>query len=552
MLKYVKMGAKQDLVDYIKYMVLGRKRIGMLISLIVISLAGLIFFQGLLLRDAIQSREQTFNNNVAIALNSTNELIEAHHAATVIIDVTGDIQKLDSVRITVNADDHTIQDTLKSKLIVIKADTVLTKESSIDSTTFKHIIQSGKLDSICIDDLRSCTDTSIINTDQYQLSVANDSTGNIIKIIGAVTNNRVEFVQKILNQLWISEIIPIESRLDSALIDSSLAQSLNDVNIDLDYVFGVKLGESDSVIMSSADYINNLMNSNYKSSLFPFDVVSKKAELLLYFPDRQVYLWKQILPMLLIIGVFMLIIIATFTYTIKVILMQKRNETLMADFVNNMTHEFKTPISTIALATEAILRKDMISDNEKVTRFSKMIRDENKRMQHQAEKILHMASMENGDITLKLDPVDIHQVIRESIDNISLSIQNNNGSVSFDDKANNSIIHADKVHLVGIINNLLDNAVKYSPDKPEIYISTLNANDGIYIRISDKGIGISKSDLKMVFNKYFRVSSGNIHDVKGFGLGLSYVKLMVEAHGGTVDIKSQSENGTRVELFFPQ
>ncbi len=552
MLNYVKLSAYRWIFAYINYMILGTKKVGTLIALIVVSLAGLIFLQGLLLRDAIKSREQTFNNNVATALNSAIDLIEVHQAVSVIIDVAGDLDDLDSMTITVDADDSSMADTVRSKLILFKADTVITREGCFDSTIFSTCIQNGTLDSINLLDKRRRNDIEIFKTEKHKFKTGSDSSASSIKIFGAITDSRVDFMQRVLSQMWVSESVPVESRIDSALIDSSLTRSLAEVNVYLDYVFGISLSKPDSLIIAPAKFEDELIATGYRTRLFPLDILSPDTELLLYFPDRQVYLWKQILPMLAIIGIFLLIIITTFIYTIKVILMQKRNAALMADFVNNMTHEFKTPISTITLATEAILREDMISDNEKVRQFSKMIQDENKRMRNQAEKILHMASMENGDIKLNLDSIDIHEVIKEAVDNISLSVAKRSGAVAFENKADNPVISSDKVHLSGIINNLLDNALKYSPEYPKINISTLNADGGIYIRISDKGIGISKSDLKMVFNKYYRVSSGDVHDVKGFGLGLSYVKLMVEAHKGKVEIKSQPGKGTRVELYFPQ
>jgi two-component system phosphate regulon sensor histidine kinase PhoR len=551
MLRYVKLAAKPADFTYIRTMILNRKRIGVLITLIIISLAGFIIIQGLLLNDAVNSREQTFGNNVASALTTTSDLIETHHTVALMIGMAGDMKQLDSMRITLDADDISLKDSVKSRLIVYRPDTVITKENKLDSASLRIIVDGIKNDSLGL----GCFSRPGIHhktiTNECEINDEGDSTANAIKVVTAAISERSDFIQRILNQMWVAEAEPIESRLDSALIDSSIAQSLNDVGIDLDYVFGVRIGDADSLVMAPAKYHDKLLQSKYRTRLFPLDVISEKAELLLYFPARQVYLWKQILPMLITIGIFILIIVVTFVYSIKVILLQKRNEALMADFVNNMTHEFKTPISTIALATEAIMRKDMISDSERVAQFSKMIQDENRRMRHQAEKILHMASLENGELRLKLDTVDVHQVIREALDNIVLSVEKQDGTVSFEANADRHIIEADKLHLTGIINNLLDNAVKYSPENTKIRVSTHNVDNSISIVIADNGIGINKADLKLVFNKYFRVSSGNIHNVKGFGLGLSYVKMMVKAHHGTIDIKSKLGQGTSVELIFP-
>ena len=198
------------------------------------------------------------------------------------------------------------------------------------------------------------------------------------------------------------------------------------------------------------------------------------------------------------------------------------------------------------------MREDVLSDGPKVSRYSRMILDENKRMRRQTEKILQMAALEEGDFELKKETFDLHEIIREAAESIALQAEKQGGHVRCSLKADECTIRADKVHISGVIYNLLDNACKYSPDKPEIDISTLNADGGVYIRISDNGTGISSEDLKRVFEKYYRVASGNIHDVKGFGLGLSYVRMMVEAHSGTIKINSRPGEGTRVEIFLPQ
>ncbi|MFH2036099.1 MAG: HAMP domain-containing sensor histidine kinase, partial [Candidatus Zixiibacteriota bacterium] len=223
----------------------------------------------------------------------------------------------------------------------------------------------------------------------------------------------------------------------------------------------------------------------------------------------------------------------------------------MVSFINNMTHEFKTPISTVALAAEAIMRSDQISDAVKVERYARMIKDENTRMRNQAEKILQMAALEEGDFELKLTDVDIHEAIRQAVENIKLHIESRQGEVIINLNAKSHFIKADRDHLNSIIYNLLDNANKYSKEKPKIDISTKNFGQGIVVTVSDSGIGIKENDLKMVFKKYYRVASGNIHDVKGFGLGLSYVKLLVEAQKGSIKISSKSGEGTVVEFWLP-
>jgi two-component system phosphate regulon sensor histidine kinase PhoR len=224
----------------------------------------------------------------------------------------------------------------------------------------------------------------------------------------------------------------------------------------------------------------------------------------------------------------------------------------MVDFVNNMTHEFKTPISTVALACEAIMRPDVISDRTKVERFSNMIRQENRRMRHQAEKILQMAALEEKEGKVKLAPVDLHGTIRNAVDGIALQVEQSGGRIECRLEATRPIIEADAVHLTGIFYNLLDNAQKYSAEAPRIRVVTGDRNGGVEIVVEDRGVGLKPEDRRRIFEKYFRVSKGNVHDVKGFGLGLSYVNLMVKAQGGTISVESEYGRGTRMILWFPR
>ncbi|HEY6952139.1 MAG TPA: HAMP domain-containing sensor histidine kinase, partial [Bacteroidota bacterium] len=245
------------------------------------------------------------------------------------------------------------------------------------------------------------------------------------------------------------------------------------------------------------------------------------------------------------------IIIFCFVYIVRTILRQKEFAGRLSDFINNMTHEFKTPISTISLASEAIARPENSRSQPKVKRYNGMIADENNRMKKQVEKILQMSALEEGDYELNLVPVDVHKVITKAVESISLQMTARKGSITTTLGASRSTIHADAVHLENIIHNVLDNAVKYTRDTPKIVVSTASGTDRLIIRVQDNGIGIADEHLEKVFEKYYRVPTGNLHDVKGFGLGLSYVKLVTEAHHGTITIQSLPGAGTTVELRFP-
>ena len=255
--------------------------------------------------------------------------------------------------------------------------------------------------------------------------------------------------------------------------------------------------------------------------------------------------------LLLISAIFIIIIILSFIFTITTIFRQKKLSELKSDLINNMTHEFKTPISTISLACEALIDKDIKKSETVYNNYINIINEENKRLEGMAEKILQSATLEKGQLVLKKEWINVHKVILDAIKNINLQVEKKNGNIYTDLRAETCIIDGDKVHITNVIYNLLDNANKYTLENPEILISTRNVNSGIKISIQDNGIGISKANQKKIFEKLYRVPSGNIHNFSGFGLGLSYVKAVVEKHSGTITLESEIKYGTKFNIFLP-
>jgi two-component system phosphate regulon sensor histidine kinase PhoR len=222
------------------------------------------------------------------------------------------------------------------------------------------------------------------------------------------------------------------------------------------------------------------------------------------------------------------------------------------DFISNMTHEFKTPISTISLASEMLNDQTIIKTPEKIERFVKMIRDENKRLSVLVESILQTSILDKGKIKLKSDLLNIHEIIEQAIQNIQIQIDSRNGALTHHFLATQPLFNGDKVHITNIVYNLLDNAIKYSKEIPEIDIKTENYDNGIIFSVKDNGIGISKENLKKIFDKFYRIPTGNVHNIKGFGLGLSYVKAVVEKHGGHIQVDSELNKGSTFKIFLPK
>jgi two-component system phosphate regulon sensor histidine kinase PhoR len=236
-----------------------------------------------------------------------------------------------------------------------------------------------------------------------------------------------------------------------------------------------------------------------------------------------------------------------FFASVNTMMNQKKLSLIKNDFINNMTHEFKTPISTISLAVDVMRDKDIQKNPDK---YLNIIKDENSRLAGQVEKVLQMALLDKGQVKLNLTEVNLHEVIDQVVQNLGVQVEQKGGELVMDLNAKDPVLDADEVHMTNIIYNLIDNANKYSPEKPQIRVATENTPMGLKISVEDKGLGMSKDELNRIFEKFYRVSTGNVHDVKGFGLGLSYVKKMVSLHGGTIEVQSSPGKGTLFELNF--
>jgi len=365
-------------------------------------------------------------------------------------------------------------------------------------------------------------------------------------------------------------------RIQKDNLDTYLKHEIEQQDIDLQFDYGVYSQKEMSFIIMNGNYTasigttnqstnietgNELYNSEYKISLFDTPI-SNNAEgdplenapgyLQVYFPNKEKELWSAVIPSLVMSILFTGLVLFCFGFVMYVIQRQKQVSEMKTDFINNMTHEFKTPIATISLASDSIGSPMILNNPDKVMRFTNIIKEENKRMLSQVEKVLQMAMLDKKDFQLKLSKVDVHDLISTAAEHMNLKVLKRNGILRTELKANSTTLNADATHLSNIIHNMLDNAEKYSADNVDITIGTENIKSGILISVSDNGIGMTKDQLKNIFEKFYRAHTGNIHDVKGFGLGLSYVKAIVDAHGGTINVKSELGKGSTFSIYLPQ
>lgn len=561
-------------------MKLSPKTVRIIIALAIIALAGLVVLQGLLLASALESKEQTFRRNVLAALNAAAQSLETSEAArfTVYAAMSGDDSLTqqrwtsefplpdslcrDSVIFVAAAADtvppvRIVGDSLyyvvrRPQRVMIQVYNPDHSEKRITVDTFQTVGQ------YCIP-LDSLPPSSGGYAYSYrmdgksvvqQIETFGDKPGPLTGIIPG--EGKTILVQRVLSLLMNAERRPIEQRLEKKALDSVVTASLKDNGVELDHAIGIIAEDRDSLVLAEpAKAADALRASDFRARLFPQDVFSVPSYLVVHFPGQTLYLWRQMLPLLSAAIILMGIVIVCFAATARIMTSQRRFAGRLVDFINNMTHEFKTPLSTVALASEALSRPDVAAEPEKIARFNRMIADENQRMRHQVDKILQMAVLEEGDYELALEEVDLHEVIRRAVDSFTLAVESRGGRIICELKADRPVVTADRIHAANIIHNLLDNANKYSPDPPDIQVATRDAEGGVIVVIKDHGIGIGEADREQVFDKYYRVPNGDVHEVKGFGLGLSYVKLMMTAHGGRVDLHSRLGEGAAIELFFP-
>ncbi len=341
---------------------------------------------------------------------------------------------------------------------------------------------------------------------------------------------------------------PINKKVDFKELGEIIARSLSEHNVDLDFEYAIR--SENKYVFQSENYLDLLHKNQPPYSRLLFPETSTQNRLYLFFPNRTSHS-SDMLRFLLPLGFIILILMLCSAFTVYIIFRQKRVSKIKNDFINNMTHEFKTPISTISLASQMLKDSSLSTTPEMILRVSNIITEESKRLSFQVEKVLQMAVFDEVEISLKLRTVKINNIIEKQLPNFRIKAEKQRGTIVTHLDAKEQEIEADEVHLSNVVANLMDNALKYTKELPELTISTHNVSGFVVIGIADNGVGIAKGDLKMIFEKFYRVHTGNVHNIKGFGLGLSYVKKIVEAHNGRIEVESMLNKGSKFEIYLP-
>jgi len=543
-------------------MKLKQKTLAIIIVSTTLALLGLIWLQVILLQKAQVLEMQAFRQNVKSTMSRIVQQIEKQEAITAFFAVTrtDTIENSRFVHVQQGGQGHTA--------VVDSIFKIMNYRTRQTGGKIKFDFETDSLNRrrgfglVLVDSSLTYADSIVgegtfsfkFNLPSKGISSRLDQKKNKLPMPSRQPDSlhKKKLITRVLSEIGYGAARSFEERIGTEKLAAIIESAMREAGINTSFVFGVYHSTKDRFsVMPAGISAATLVNSEFKTLLFPFDIQSAGEQLILHFPDQKGYLFKEIRAPLAATVLLISVVIICFSFTLRTIFKQKRFAASLRDFINNMIHEFKTPISTISLASEAMVNPSVIKDVSKLRQYSGIIGAENGRLREQVEKILQIAVLEEGDYELDIATVDVHSVLEAAVQNMSLYKEKLGGTIRTRAHAESSIITADAVHFSNIIQNLLDNALKYTRGQPHITIATENVADGVSISISDNGIGMHTEEKKRIFEKYYRVSTGNVHDVKGFGLGLSYVKLMVEAHGGSIVCESEFGRGSTFRLLMP-
>jgi len=518
-----------------------------LIVIAAIALAGLIGVQAYWINDAYAIKEQQFEQLVNTTVNRITEDVQKYEVVQVIREMDMPYPFQQNFRL------QGIQKSLLDTIIAGKKqfDFPHLKISNEDKNTFwNNTIRNFRQPNFVQQNF-----TQQINArfDEGISSMQYSSSSTVSVLSPPMSREERRDRQRLLNETIDARMqgAKLEERIESETLDYFIRSEISKSKIDLPFEYAVYGKDNNEILYQSANFNPKKEQKIFSASLFPFDWIDIHPYYLnIYFPQQGNYLFKTIGFMSVSSIVFTLVVILTFSVTVFQMQRQKKITSIRTDFVNNVTHELKTPISTISLASQMLNDKTIPNELKNYDHLSTVIADESKRLSHQVEKILQMAIFDRGKLMIKFKELDVHEIANMVVRNMMIQVKNKNGQIVEQLTAKNPVVEADEVHFTNVLFNLIDNAIKYSDGRPDIIVSTTNTSDGLSISIQDRGIGISKADQKRIFDQFYRVSTGNVHNVKGFGLGLAYVKNVVNAHNGTIEIESEQGRGTRFTIVL--
>ncbi len=522
---------------------MSKKLFILLVLLMSLSLIGIIFVQAYYINNTVKNKEEQFSFSVNNALKFVARAIEEKESRQYYYryqNLISNTDKADSIAIRelfIRQEDEGLNETL------IYRNGILEENFKLSTSLFDIGLDT---DSITLKRLTNRRETTIYSGSTIDNELDLDPIKSLLNI------GRMSDVEKSQFETAYRDLIkrkPIHKRVSENEIRRLLDLRLQQEDLKLNYEFAIYSRDLATKVQS--DNFEYTKRSTFGTPIFLDNDKQSDFNLLVNFPNRKKFILSSILGMAVLSVLFTGIIFIAFTTAIYQLIKQRKISQIKTDFINNMTHEFKTPIATINLALDAIKNPQVIDDKEKVARYLSMIKEENKRMHAQVENVLRISKLEKNELNISKDRVDLHDLVEEAIAHVELIVEDRNGYIKSELNAEHSTVLANESHFTNVIINILDNAVKYSPEEPKIKIYSENIGNSIILKISDKGSGMSSAAQKRVFEKFYREHTGDIHNVKGHGLGLAYVKRIVEDHHGQVSVESEKGKGSTFTVKLP-
>ncbi|MEY2922425.1 MAG: hypothetical protein RL108_1051 [Bacteroidota bacterium] len=518
----------------------------LLVLLMSLSLIGIILVQVYWFNTSLENNEEQFKFHVKQVLGNVAEKLQKQEAYSFydrynkLKDSTGKIPKKDDLlQFTY------VQKNLKTNKTIVYSNSIIEEDFNIKSSLFDKKSDSSKL----FKSFSSKRVTEIYNSKPLENTMLSQSlipdervekTGSL----DVLDNAQFEIFYK-----DIASVMPLQERVTAANIQNLIKKELEEYGVKTTFEFGI-YSNGLATKVTSNNFKYNSKNS-YSIPILTDNEQHEQYKLMVSFPHKKRFLLSELVSITILSIIFTLIIIIAYSSALSQLIRQRQISEIKTDFINNMTHEFKTPIATINLALDAIRNPKIIDDKDKVLRYLAMIRDENKRMHAQVENVLRISKLEKKELEIEKESISIEDVINDAIEHVSLILEDRSGIMVTHFNATRTTVLVNDNHFTNVIVNILENAIKYSPEVPQIDIYTENIKDMVLIKVQDKGLGMSKVAQKRIFEKFYREHTGDIHNVKGHGLGLAYVKRIVEDHDGQVYVESEKGKGSTFTIKLP-
>ncbi|MFI0431313.1 sensor histidine kinase [Mariniflexile sp. HMF6888] len=506
-----------------------------------LSLIGIIFVQAYYINGSVKNEKERFRFNVNKVLNYVSNTIEKREYSEYVYTLQGLISQGVEVDTSVIRNLYIIKEDFDSKETVVYRSGTLEENYKFNSSIFDI-----GLDTISVKRILNNRETKVYQNSGSSLDLDLSTSDKLLLLDKMSSTDEIVF-EDIYKDL--ASRLPIHKRVTKEEIQKLLSEKLKEDGIDIDFEFAIYSNGLATRVRS--DNFENYDESAFSVFMFYNENNQSAYKLLVSFPDDKKFILSSNMGMILLSVIFTSIIILAYGSALHQLVKQRKISEIKTDFINNMTHEFKTPIATINLALDAIRNPKVIDDKEKVLRYLTMIKDENKRMHAQVENVLRISKLEKNELNISKDRLNLHDLVEDAITHVELIVEDRQGYIKTFLNAPKASVLANESHFTNVIVNILDNAIKYSPEAPKIEVYTENVGNNILLKIKDHGSGMSKAAAKRVFEKFYREHTGNIHNVRGHGLGLAYVKRIVEDHQGHVSVESEKDKGSTFIIKLP-